>query len=57
MCFQNGWPGEDSHFAFFVATRLGVPAIVLLTHAILDQSFGITRLSQGYAMGKRTSKG
>lgn len=34
---------------FFVAVTLGLPAIVLLADAILDQGVTITHMSQGYA--------
>lgn len=45
---------EKWDIGFFVATRVSVPAIVLLTHAIRDQSVTITQMSQGDADAEKS---
>lgn len=49
MCFENAEPGEKWPFPFLVAAGLGVPAIMLLAYAILDQSVTIMHMWEGYA--------
>lgn len=38
------------HLAFFMGSRVGVPAIVLRTHAVLVQSLTITQMSKAMAI-------